>query len=926
MSFNMRRKKSVNNSGDVCCPFQELQVMVPVTGMAATPKLLEEGTVCQVDSDNVYIGGKFKLNWKKITDFSLAEDSFQAGIEGGLQVSARVDQTTRQSLTWTNFAKLLEKRWDKVQRRRTEKETAAQQMEKPLPVKRAYQPKRSKASHFLSKNMQNIKDWDSDDDLVFNRKRPKDLLEAQKKRRANQQQEQQEQDMQNESDKEEGDPEILSETQPSTPHTTAHLKDQDLAKANTHSEDNDDTDYKDDTKDTKRKTRKLKRKRRIQEVSDDESLFESPNVTTPMTQHIVTPGTTFRKPVLDDNDDDDNSHDETKTSIAKPSKKKIAASITNFFVPLVKEAAPTTQKMKLSGGVTSGKRAVKDTKIEEDNKHDKPASSNQTHGDTCLPNDKKLQPTRSAKNNPQSGSSLRNNFFAPRCPPSTVPKTTYLDTKPTLNVQDDDTVGSTPPDEIPTQYFDDDDSIVEDQELKATSTKSKPMPSSSKRVDEPNEKHDAADDPIENFDEPTSPPDSKSNTINVSPATSRNIGQKRRLFPRKSYYGSKPPTKSTTAARALELAEQQSPHSNLFFGMESATPSAKKQDLTERSPASSISPLVVSPIRPAVKTPVSCPEIQATLKWRGLRNLGNTCYINASLQMLYSIPPFVDSLKPFCRSQRLISTFCQIYDSLNTLNVEGAATARTLKLAIDAKTPKFRGYHQRDAHEFLGDLIDQVHEEIHNKDRDEEKKDDMLPSKPEIAPTDEFFRLNVEVCLQCKSCGYSRTKEEMYRYLSVDIDYEVEKPSNQGKRSNIAASVERCLKHFFQPEDRELKCEKCNHGDVATQTMRILSLPRALVIHLKRFKLVERPVPRDTTSNDGEDRPPAMEITFQKSPAPVELTQALSLKDYLVTNHELQNVISSQYTLRSIVHHIGSTADSGHYTADALRLFLIYNQ
>ncbi len=163
----------------------------------------------------------------------------------------------------------------------------------------------------------------------------------------------------------------------------------------------------------------------------------------------------------------------------------------------------------------------------------------------------------------------------------------------------------------------------------------------------------------------------------------------------------------------------------------------------------------------------------------------------------------------------------------------------------------------------------------------------------------------------------------MYRYLSVDIDCEeIEKASNTRSRSIVAASVDRCLKHFFQPEDRELKCEKCSQGNVATQTMRILSLPRALVIHLKRFKLVERPVPREANNNDSEDHAPAMEITFQKSPAPVKLTQTLSLKDYLAPNHQSTSIPSNQcqYTLRSVVHHIGKTADSGHYTADAWRL------
>lgn len=54
----------------------------------------------------------------------------------------------------------------------------------------------------------------------------------------------------------------------------------------------------------------------------------------------------------------------------------------------------------------------------------------------------------------------------------------------------------------------------------------------------------------------------------------------------------------------------------------------------------------------------------------------------------------------------------------------------------------------------------------------------------------------------------------MYRHLSVDVgeDTELEK-----------WSVERSLQQFFQPEKRELKCEKCDSGRTATQTMNITS-------------------------------------------------------------------------------------------------------
>jgi uncharacterized UBP type Zn finger protein len=81
-------------------------------------------------------------------------------------------------------------------------------------------------------------------------------------------------------------------------------------------------------------------------------------------------------------------------------------------------------------------------------------------------------------------------------------------------------------------------------------------------------------------------------------------------------------------------------------------------------------------------------------------------------------------------------------------------------------------------------------------------------------PTDEYFQLNVWVCLECDSCGYPRSEDEMYRHLSVDLGEDSEQD---------IWTVEKCLKQFFQPEKRDVKCEKCQSGTTATQTMEVLS-------------------------------------------------------------------------------------------------------
>ena len=239
----------------------------------------------------------------------------------------------------------------------------------------------------------------------------------------------------------------------------------------------------------------------------------------------------------------------------------------------------------------------------------------------------------------------------------------------------------------------------------------------------------------------------------------------------------------------------------------------------------------------------------------GIQNLGNTCYLSASLQTLYSIPHFLHNLYrsyeelSFTKDLPLTTALLEVAVTIGALKEEDvpmispetarstllsskAANPSALKKHMDVLTDKFAGYEQRDAHEFLGDLVDFLHEELvdspsDDKEEEEEpKKSDDSDSEEDSAakdnvattvvttdlPTDEYFHLKVKVCLKCKSCGYSRSKEELYRHLSIDIGEDDE-----------SWGVERSLEHFFQAEDREIKCEKCEDGNCATQTMEIIS-------------------------------------------------------------------------------------------------------
>ena len=193
-----------------------------------------------------------------------------------------------------------------------------------------------------------------------------------------------------------------------------------------------------------------------------------------------------------------------------------------------------------------------------------------------------------------------------------------------------------------------------------------------------------------------------------------------------------------------------------------------------------------------MKSPTRRAIIQNPYKERsthvGLRNLGNTCYLNSSLQMIFSVPDFVRSLQdiynkykddisdvgdetsitttttsmPLTRAflkvamdaKIIAPTVQKTHESDNNSSTITSVTPREVKEAIDVLTDKFKGYEQRDAHEFVSTLIDYIHDELVKVTTGTSIKEQQVEKV--ILPTDEFFRLNVKVCLTCDSCKYSR--------------------------------------------------------------------------------------------------------------------------------------------------------------------------
>uniref|UniRef100_A0A8C1FIW6 Ubiquitin carboxyl-terminal hydrolase n=1 Tax=Cyprinus carpio carpio TaxID=630221 RepID=A0A8C1FIW6_CYPCA len=303
----------------------------------------------------------------------------------------------------------------------------------------------------------------------------------------------------------------------------------------------------------------------------------------------------------------------------------------------------------------------------------------------------------------------------------------------------------------------------------------------------------------------------------------------------------------------------------------------------------------------------------------GLRNLGNTCFMNAILQSLSNIQVFSCYFKELpsvalrsgkTAGRRMYHTRSQGDSSVSLVEEfrktlcslwQGSQTAFSpdaLFYVIWKIMPSFRGYQQQDAHEFLRYLLDHLHREMQGSKNGS-------PS-PTLNGTSTIVTSVFGGILQnevyCLICGTESRKFDPFLDLSLDIPSQFRIKTRKDQEPGPTCTLNDCLRSFTDLEELDetelYMCHKCKKRQKSTKKFWIQKLPKVLCLHLKRFHWTA--------------------FLRNKIDTYVEFPmRGLDMKSYLL---EPENSLPERclYDLAAVVVHHGSGIGSGHYTAYGL--------
>ena len=303
----------------------------------------------------------------------------------------------------------------------------------------------------------------------------------------------------------------------------------------------------------------------------------------------------------------------------------------------------------------------------------------------------------------------------------------------------------------------------------------------------------------------------------------------------------------------------------------------------------------------------------------GLQNIGQTCYMNSTLQCLSNISELSDFLinnfYSFDSNSQPLSTaytnllFKLLFNNENKKYIDPT----DFKSIIGDLNPLFQGMQAADSKDLLFFIIERLHNELNissnnnsnsmpdynlleQEERNEEKmlanfKQDFSCSNNSII-SNNFYGIMRSIMI-CKECNIKK-----YSFQTFNMQIFILKKLKEDKIADLGVYYDNKLNlmdAFFYAEKEELLegenmiyCNNCHKLTIGTNKQDFYSLPRILIIVLNRGK-------NNADFNEQFDIPEKIDFTGQ--------------------NIILDKTSNMKYHLISVIKHLGESGSSGHFIA-----------